>query len=396
MSVTIDTSLAYQKISGFGGANMMWGTDYLNASEIKSAFGTGDNELGLSIYRVRLSSDKNEWGGIVNTVKEAKSQGAVILASPWSPPAGLKSNNSTVSGHLPESGYGDYAAHLNDFAGYMASQNAAVDVVSVQNEPDIQVSYESCDWTPAEIFNFVKNHGNTIEGVKLAAAESFNFKQNYTDPILTDPAASDNLDIVAGHIYGAGLAPYTLATQKDKEVWMTEYLLNQNSGSSAANWNRSEAAIWAETMTMLGTVHDAMKNNWNAYIWWYIRRYYSFLGDGEQGTARGQILKRGYAFSHYSKFIRPGYMRISATHNSDGNIKLTAYRGDNKMVIVIINGDNVTVPEVNLNAGLNVSSAESYITSVSQNRQKQTLNALQNTVKISLAPLSVTTVVMNF
>jgi len=55
-----------------------------------------------------------------------------------------------------------------------------------------------------------------------------------------------------------------------------------------------------------------MSFNWNAYVWWYIRRYYSYLGDGEKGTTRGQILKRGFAMSQFSKFIRPGYIRVNA------------------------------------------------------------------------------------
>ena len=65
---------------------------------------------------------------------------------------------------------------------------------------------------------------------------------------------------------------------------MTEYLLNLNSGNAgAAAWSTySEAAIWNESLKMLGTVHDAMSNNWNAYIWWYLQRFYSFIGDGEQ------------------------------------------------------------------------------------------------------------------
>lgn len=58
---------------------------------------------------------------------------------------------------------------------------------------------------------------------------------------------------------------------------------------------------------MLETIHESMESNWNAYIWWYLKRYYSFIGEGVQGAPEGEILKRGYAFSHFSKFIRPGY-----------------------------------------------------------------------------------------
>ena len=386
----------YQTISGFGGGNMMWGFDYLNADEIRKAFGTGEDELGLSIFRVRLSSNRNDWSRLVPTLLEAQKYGVTILASPWSPPAALKSNNSDVGGHLLPQNYEAYANYLNDFVQYMKGEGITIDAVSVQNEPDIQVGYESSDWTIDEIYNFVRDYGHIIKDTKLVAAESFNFKQSYTDKILKDPVAAENLDIVGGHIYGGGLAPYPLAQLKGKEVWMTEYLMNQNAGSNINNWNTAESAIWDETLRMLETIHKSMEYNWNAYIWWYIRRFYSFLGDGEQGTSRGEILKRGYALSHYSKFVRPGYQRVEVQAENTSGLQITAYIGDNKMVFVIINPTTETKPGVTLWAPQSISSATTYTTSVSDNRKKETVNPDENKIEIEMAPKSITTAVLEF
>ena len=249
---------------------------------------------------------------ILESVQEAQSYGIKILASPWSPPAGLKSNGSDIGGYLLSDNYGAFKDHLNDFITYMNNNGVDIYAVSIQNEPDISVSYESCDWSSLAMTNFIRDYGDSIEGAKLAAPESFHFDQQYSNVMLNDTEAATNLDIVAGHIYGSGLAPYPLAEQKDKEIWMTEYLMNLNTGNAgAAAWNTySESEKWDETLTMLTTIHDAMSYNWNAYIWWYIQRYYSFIGDGEFGTVNGEILKRGVAFSHYSKYVRPGYVRV--------------------------------------------------------------------------------------
>src|SRR5690606_29801142 len=121
----------------------------------------------------------------------------------------------------------------------------------------------------------------------------FQFRQEMSDPILLDPVASSNVDIVAGHIYGGGLGPYPLAEALGKEVWMTEYLLNLNTGNAGSSpWSSySEETKWDETMEMLSTVQISMKSNMNAYIWWYLERYYSFLGDGTEGTELGEVLK---------------------------------------------------------------------------------------------------------
>ena len=42
----------------------------------------------------------------------------------------------------------------------MSGQGVTIDVVSVQNEPDIQVSYDSCDWTANQLLNFVRDYGD--------------------------------------------------------------------------------------------------------------------------------------------------------------------------------------------------------------------------------------------
>lgn len=399
VNVTFDPNTTYQTISGFGGANMIWGTDYLTESELDLAFGTGDTDMGLSIYRVRLSSNKNDWEGLVNSIKGANQRGATVLASPWSPPVAWKSNNSTSGGGylLPEH-YADFANYINEFIQFMADRGATVDVVSIQNEPDWQVTYEGCEYTFTEMFNFVKNYAGTIRGAKVLAAESLNSNHAYTDLMMNDAVANENLDIVGGHLYGSGLATYPLAEQKGKEIWMTEHLLNLNSGNNPANWTENTAitTIWNETMEMVQEIQTCMSYNWNAYIWWYIRRYYSFLGDGERGTSRGEILKRGYAMSQFSKFIRPGYVRIKTQiENTTTGLMVTAYQGENDLVAVIVNPTSSEVAAVNLVAASTGASAVAYTTSEFENRKMTSLTAHDDRFLLTIPANSVTTVVIS-
>jgi len=398
-NITIDPATTYQTIAGFGGANAIWGTDYLTASEMAVAFGTGDDGLGLSIFRVRLPSVKSDWAGLASTIKGANGYNVKVLASPWSPPAQYKSNNDVVGGgFLLENHYADFAGYINDFVAFMKSQSATIDVVSIQNEPDWKASYEGCEYDANQIFNFVKNFAGSIKGAKVLAAESMNFNHTYTDNILNDATAVNNISMVAGHLYGAGLAAYPLAEQKGKEIWMTEHLLNLDSGNKPDNWTATTDpnTIWAETMDIMQEVHTAMIYNWNAYVWWYIRRYYSFLGDGEKGTTRGQILKRGYAISQFSKFIRPGYVRVKTTEeNASLGLKITAYTGDNKTVVVIVNPSSLLHPQMNLVTAGTISQATSYTTSVSKNRESAILSPSNNKVQVNLATNSITTVLIS-
>lgn len=395
LKVNILPQTTFQTITGFGGANRMWGTASLKPAEAQKAFGTGDNELGLSMFRVRLSSNKNEWPIIVEAVKEANKRNVKVLASPWSPPPALKSNNSDVRGTLLPENYKAFKDYINEFLAFMTNNGAKIDVVSIQNEPDWKPTYESCDWTATDMINFLKAPGQIV-GAKLAAPESLNFNQQMTNALLADEEAAKKFDIIAGHLYGGGIGKFPLAEQQKKEIWMTEYLLNLDTGNAgAAKWSTySEGAKWTETMKMLNSVHDAMTSNWNAYIWWYLQRYYSFIGDGEEGTTNGEVLKRGSAFSHFSKFVRPGFVRIDT--QADGNyfLKMTAYQNGSQTVLVVLNTASSTVKDVQFN-GLTPKSATAYTTSETATMVRKELTVANKVVTFDFPGNSVTTLVIN-
>jgi glucuronoarabinoxylan endo-1,4-beta-xylanase len=395
LTLTINTDITYQTIAGFGGANRIWGTQFLKPAEAKKAFGTDETDLGMSIFRVRIASNSTEWPLILESVKEAQNYNVKILASPWSPPANLKSNNSIVGGYLLPENYEAFKDYINSFVAYMDANGVNIYAISIQNEPDIEVSYESCDWYVTKMAVFLKNYGHLINGTKIAAPESFNFNKWFTNGLLEDAEAAENLDIVAGHIYGGGLGSFPLAEQKGKEIWMTEYLLNLNTGNSGApRWTSyEESEIWEESLEMLHTVHEAMINNWNAYIWWYIQRYYSFIGDGTEGTTNGEILKRGYAFSHFSKYIRPGFVRVYESINKQNDLEITAYKGNSQIVIVIINPEDILVSNLNIEVP-SVSSASAYETLLDKNREEKAVILSDSTVVLHISPKSITTIVV--
>lgn len=403
VNITIDPATTYQTISGFGGA-AIWNSLPLSDSHLQTLLGTGENELGLSIVRVRLSPVSSQWSSDVSMLQKIETYGAKIMASPWSPPGEWKydtQEDPLINGYLMEEHYADYANYLNDYVQFMADENIIIDVVSIQNEPDWTASYESCEWTPEMMYNFVKNHASVIDA-KVLAAESLRFAENYTDDILNDPLAAANLDIVGGHLYGARQpSHYTLAEEKEKEIWMTEYLLNSGYGDDAiqpGDWiNVSETEIWDESMEMLESIHESMISNWNAYIWWYIKRYYSFMGDGNGGTAEGETLKRGLAFSQFSKFVRPGYVRVDAQpDNGSTPLKITTYKAENKIVAVIINPENNPIYEVTLSITETISSVEAFTTSEFDDRVKEALSPDGNKVTLDMKAKSITTVILNY
>jgi glucuronoarabinoxylan endo-1,4-beta-xylanase len=316
----IDPSVTYQVIRGFGGATVFTPAGGLpSQSEMNALFGNDDRQIGLSILRIRVASDDDaSWRATeLNHALQAKANGAIVIATPWSPPARMKDNGSLIDGTIKADSYGDYAKYLNDFARYMADNGAGLYAISVQNEPDISVTYESCRWTSTQMRDFLKGYGHLITNTKVIAPESFNFNQTYTNVILDDDGAAANVDIVGGHIYGSGLLDYPKARAKGKELWMTEHL---------------DTEITYEKVLATGKeIHDCMTvSQYSAYIWWYLKRFYGPMGEN------GVVTKRGWIMANYSKFIRPGYIRISATANPKKDIFVSAYEGD-KLIIVALN-----------------------------------------------------------
>lgn len=381
----------------------MWGSQMLFDSEIKTLVGTGEDELGLSILRTIINPTQDSWPLAVDNLKLGKSYGdeLQILATPWSPPAEYKTNNSTVSGgKLLVEHYGDYATHLNDYVLYMRNQNVEIDVVSVQNEPDWHPDYESCDWTGEELRDFVRDYGQQIDA-KLLVGESLRFNRSYTDPTLLDDQAVDNLDIAGGHLYSAitsgTFERYELAEQKGKQIWMTEWLIHEADGEGAAIWGSDNQAVWDETLDdVLYSMHHSMDINWNAYIWWWARRFYSLIGDGDAayGTTRGQVLKRGWAFSQYSKFIRPGYTRVKATP-SDSELEVTAYTGDAQTILVILNRSTENYDNLSIASESSAMSVEAFVTSRSQNRAATPVTVSDGNIALETLPArSITTLVI--
>lgn len=403
--LTVNPGTRYQTIDGFGAAVSIWGGAWSTA-DTQTLVGMGDNQLGLSIVRTGISPVSSEWGAQVSALKTAKAYGSdvKILASPWTAPAAWKSNNSRINGGtLLTSRYGDYANHLNSYVQYMKSQGVTIDVTSVQNEPDWHPDYDSMAWTGDTLRTFVRDHGAKITGTKLMVAESLGSNRAYTDPTLNDATARNTIGYIGGHIYGQengpNLSRYPLAAQYGKNQWMTEWNYHQADGNGSNIWgDPSNLAAWNETLdVIMPSVNRTMEANWSAYVWWYGRRYYSFIGDGESayGTTGGAVLKRGWAFSQYSKYVRPGYQRVGVTESSKASpLDVTAYQGDGKVTLVILNRSTSAVNGAVVQAPQDVRSALHTMTSQYSSRAARTTSVNGSQVTVDVPARSISTVVI--
>ncbi|AMM99434.1 glycoside hydrolase family 30 beta sandwich domain-containing protein [Bacillus pumilus] len=382
----INVNAERQVIRGFGGMNHPAWIGDLTGPQRDTAFGNGQNQLGFSILRIYVDENRNNWQREVATAKRAIEHGALVIASPWNPPSHMVetfNRNGASAKRLRYNQYAAYAQHLNDFVTFMKNNGVNLYAISVQNEPDY--AHEWTWWTPQEILRFMRENAGSINA-RVIAPESFQYLKNISDPILNDPQALSNMDILGAHLYGTQISqlPYPLFKQKGggKELWMTEVYYPNSDNNSADRW--PEALGVSEHIH-----HSIVEGDFQAYVWWYIRRSYGPMKED------GMISKRGYNMAHFSKFVRPGFVRIDATKSPEPNVFVSAYKGNNQVVIVAINKNNAGVNQHFVIQNGTASQASRWITSSNSNLQPGTdLNISGNQFWAHLPAQSVTTFVV--
>lgn len=389
---TIDPETEYQTIRGFGGINHREWTGYdLSDAEVQRAFGNGANELGMSILRIFVNDNSSQWNLAIPVAKKAQALGATVFATPWNPPASMRSNgNGQPRGGkyvLNNGAEAQYAKHLNDFVKYCEGQGVNLFSISVQNEPDW--SGEWTYWSPDRAANFLANYGKAVtEGTncKMMSPESFSYSKDYYNAILNNSKAMANCDIFGTHFYGTQRSAMDFPALENcgKDIWMTEVYVPDSKISCEA---------YPESLDQSVNIHDGLVvGNMNAYVVWYIKRSYGPLNES------GNISKRGYCMAQYSKWVRPGDVRIDATESPESNVLVSAYKdADNVIKVVAINKDRSSSKTENFTiSGVdNISGIEAYRTSANENIAPINVDYSGGSFSSTLPASSVTTFVVS-
>ncbi|WP_436528663.1 cellulose binding domain-containing protein [Actinoplanes sp. HUAS TT8] len=385
-AANINPSAPRQTIRGFGAmAHAAWIGD-LTAAQRDTAFGTGDGHLGFSVLRIPVNENQADWGRDLATAQRAVALGATVFASPWNPPASMTETfthgSQTNAKRLKYSSYAAYAQHLNDFTTYMRNNGVPLYAISIQNEPDYASTWTW--WTAAEIVQFLRANAGTIS-TRVIAPESFQYVKSMSDPILNDATALANVDIIGAHLYGTAYSnfAYPLFQQKGagKELWMTEVYYPNSSDSGDA---------WPGALDVGEHMHHAMVDaGFQTYVWWYLRRSYGPMRED------GQISKRGAVMAQFSRFVRPGYVRIDATANPASNVFVSAYRGSDSVVIVAVNKNTSSVSQQFTLTGTSGSgTVANWLTDGSRNvAQQSALTMTNGSITVTLPARSVMTLV---
>ena len=381
--VILDPSKTFQEIVGIGGAltdasaETFYKLPADKQQEIMTAYFDPEKGIGYSLCRTHINSCDFSSASYAYTetagdtlladfsietdkkfripfIKEAmKTSGNRItfFASPWSPPAWMKSNNHMLRGGklLPQY----HQVWANYYVRFMKEyKNEGIPMwgLTVQNEPMAVQTWESCIYTAAEERDFVKNYlGPTLAKSEFNDTKLIIWDHNRGVMYQRAQTVLDDKD-AAKYVWGTGFHWYTgdhfdnvrLVAEAfpDKKLLFTEGCTYPFNFDSLANWSYGEtygksvlldlnngASGWTDWNILLDETGGP--NHVNNFC------FAPMIGD----TRSGEVIYMNsyYYMGHFSKFIRPGAKRITCSSNNDGLLATAAVNPDGSVAVVVLN-----------------------------------------------------------
>jgi glucosylceramidase len=272
-----------------------------------------------------------------------------IIATPWSAPPWMKTNESHVGGKLTPEYYEIYANYFVTFIKKMKSHGIVINAITPQNEPLNTKNNPSMAMSALEQAAFIRSHlGPALRDAGLENVELFCYDHNcdridYPLAVLEDTEARKFIKGVAWHLYAGEIEAMSAVAKKHTTIktYFTECWVG--AGSEFA-----EGLRWHVENILIG----ASRNGAQAILEW------NLAGDPNHGphTEEGCDLCLGaltigastivrnvsyYVIAHLSRFVCPGSVRIDSTAiNSLPNVAFKTPDGQ-AVLLVLNNGSDM-------------------------------------------------------
>ena len=344
---------------GEGGINY----NIIRTSIHSSDFGSGsytyveEGDKDLSTFSIQ--KDKEFRIPMIKQALGLIGESAIFYASPWSPPAFMKSNNDMLQGGklLPEY-YDIWAVYFVKFVEAYEAEGIPVWGLTIQNEPMATQRWESCIYSAEEERNFLKNHlGPIMEnagfGEKNIVVWDHNrdLITNRANTIFDDPEA-------AKYAWGIGFHWYETWTGGDpkfdnlgliKESYPDKKLLFTEGCNEG--FDSKKYQYWPNAERYGHSIINDFNNGTVGWTDWNILLNenggpnhvdnYCFAPIHANITADSLIYTPSYYYlGHFSKFITPGAKRVS-TSSSQSLLESTSWMNPNgEMITIVMNTSN--------------------------------------------------------
>jgi len=311
-----------------------------------------DNDISLKTFNLRHDL-KYRIPFIKKAIEEAGGK-LILFVSPWSPPAWMKDNNNMLQGGKLLPKYNQvWANYYVKFIQGYEKNGIPVWGLSVQNEPMAKQTWESCIFTATEEKDFVKNFlGPTLYKSGMEKKKIIVWDHNRdlivqrANEIFSDKEA-------AKYIWGTGFHWYEDwggATQQfeniqrvnesfpDKNLIFTEGCIVNFDFKKINDWSNGEH--YGQSMINDFNNGTAGWTDWNILLDEqggpnHVKNF--CFAPVHYNTKTDELIYSSefYYLGHFSKFIKPGARRISASP-SKSFLLTTAFQNTNGSIAVVV------------------------------------------------------------
>ena len=385
--INLYPQVTFQEITGFGGAiteavgvtlgkmpedivqnviQAYFGPDGLGYTFIRSPLDSCDFSLSnysavedvedVEFETFSISRDEKHIIPYIQAASRAAGQPVPVMLTPWSPPAFMKTNGSkNGGGRLKKEYYAAWSAYICRYVTEYRNRGINAAMLSVQNEPNANQTWDSCLFSAQEEKVFLRDYlAPALQNEGLADVGVYIWdhnKERMFDRALAiiDAETDPLIEGIAFHWYsGDHFDALKLVNQvfPNKKLLFSEGCI-EYSRFDADNQLQS-AQLYAHDM--IGNFNGGM----STFIDWNI------ILDQNGGpnhahnyceapimchTDRGTFQRRlsFYYIEHFSRYIKPGAVRIGTTQFTS-RLEITAFRNpDDSLVLVILNQEDDSI-----------------------------------------------------
>ena len=386
VAIFINPNKTFQKYLGIGGAitdassevfatldndqqnkllQSLFGKEGIGYNIIRTSIHSSDFGLGSHTYieegdtdlkTFTIEKDKKKRIPFIKRAIELIKDDLVFYASPWSPPAFMKSNkNMLYGGKLLPKFRQSWADYYVKFIKAYEKEGIPVWGLTIQNEPMAIQRWESCIYTADEERDFLKNYlGPTLENAGLGDKKIIVWDHNRD--LISDRANTIFEDSEASkYAWGIGLHWYETWTgglpKYDNLKNINESFPSKNmlfTEGCAEGFDSEKLHFWPNAERYGNSIINDFNSGVVGWTDWNIllderggpNHVENFcFAPIHANTKTGELIftPTYYYIGHFSKFIKPGAVRVSTT-TSRTTIESTSFKNkDGKIITVVMN-----------------------------------------------------------
>jgi glucosylceramidase len=312
---------------------------------------SGQTDPNLSNFSI--SHDLEDIVPLVKRAKQINPQ-LKIMATPWSPPAWMKTSGSMIGGYLLSSDYIPFSDYFVKYIQAYAEQGIAIDYISMQNEPlflpssypgmciPATVSDATCGTSLTNETTAIQNELSSLSSAGLntkVMIYDHNWdRPDYSRTVLSNSQILGSSQIAGIAWHGYGGTPGAMSSLHDSFPSLGNYETEHSGGT----WVSDQVKADFEEITQV------MRNWGKSYVKW------SLALDQNRGPHTGgcgtcnplvTVSESSgavsynidyYTLGQFSKFVLPGATRVYSS-NAPGFVSVAFKNPDGSKVLVVYN-----------------------------------------------------------